>query len=138
MQKPYNRATRITLDIGGEGRRAGVLNLNRSRYKTLGPNRGQLIPRLIVGRAEAIPFSTGSVRRVIVERTPLNAAALVEIARVVAPDGVVLLAHVPLPEGDRHAAALRALGGRWKRRTARIHGQLVQVTRIRVAGPREV
>ena len=95
----------ITLDIGGEGGHPGAVNLNPARYKTLGPERGRPIPRLIVGRADAIPFADKSVSQVIVERTPLSRQALAEIARVVAPGGVVFLTHVPLPAADRHALA---------------------------------
>jgi ubiquinone/menaquinone biosynthesis C-methylase UbiE len=133
VQTLRNRTNRIVLDIGGEGRRATAINLNRSRYKTLGPNRGELIPRLIVGRADAIPLDDHSVTRVVVERTPLSPAAIAEIARVVAPGGVVVLAHVPLDHGDRHARAIAALAGNVQRRSARLFGQRVQVTRIRVA-----
>jgi ubiquinone/menaquinone biosynthesis C-methylase UbiE len=133
VQTLRNRTNRITLDIGGEGRRAAAINLNRSRYKTLGPKRGELIPRLIVGRADAIPLADDSVARVVVERTPLNPAALAEIARVVSPGGVIVLAHVPLDHGDRHARAIDALAGIVQRRSARLFGQSVQVTRIRVA-----
>jgi ubiquinone/menaquinone biosynthesis C-methylase UbiE len=133
VQTLRNRANRITLDIGGEGRRAAAINLNRSRYKTLGPHRGDAIPRLIVGRADAIPLADDSVARVVVERTPLSTAALAEIARVVVPGGVVILAHVPLERGDRHARAIDALAGFVQRRSARLFGQSVQVTRIRLA-----
>lgn len=133
VQTLRNPINRITLDIGGEGRRATAINLNRSRLKTLGPNRGELIPRLIVGRADAIPLADHSVTRVVVERTPLSPAALAEIARVVAPGGVVVLAHVPLDHGDRHARAITALPGIVQRRSARLFGQSVQVTRIRMA-----
>jgi ubiquinone/menaquinone biosynthesis C-methylase UbiE len=122
----------ITLDIGGEGRHPGALNLNRSRRKTLGQQRGQPIPHLVVGRADAIPLADGSVDRVIVERTPLNRAALAEIARVVAPGGVVVLAHVPLPDADRHAEARQILHGRVTRRRRQLAGQCVQETRIEV------
>lgn len=133
MQTLRNRTKRITLDIGGEGRRAAAINLNRSRHKTLGPNRGTVIPRLIVGRADAIPLADRSVARVVVERTPLSPAALAEIARVILPGGVVLLAHVPLEKEDRHARAIGALAGPVRRRSARLFGQTVQVTRIRIA-----
>ncbi|MBI2824772.1 MAG: methyltransferase domain-containing protein [Planctomycetia bacterium] len=120
----------ITLDIGGEGRHAKAFNLNYRRHKTLDPGRGELIPRLIVGRAEAIPLADQSVGRVIVERTPLRAAALAEIARVLAPGGRVVLVHVPLPSVDRHANARRLLGGRATLRRRRLAGQWVQETCI--------
>jgi hypothetical protein len=120
----------ITLDIGGEGRHAQALNLNCRRHKTLGSRRGQPIPRLILARADRIPLADHSVARVIVERTPLSRAALAEVRRVIAPGGVVILRHVPLPEADRHAAARRMLPGRARRRRQSIPGQSVQETRI--------
>ena len=58
------------LDIGGEGRYADAWNLNPSAVKTIGPNRGQMIPRRIPGRADVIPLPDHSVDQVIMERTP--------------------------------------------------------------------
>ncbi|HEY4311768.1 MAG TPA: hypothetical protein VGN12_20140 [Pirellulales bacterium] len=124
----------ITLDIGGEGRHPGAVNLNRSRVKTLGPERGQPIPNLIVGRADSIPLANGSVSQVIVERTPLSTNALAEIARVTAPQGKIILIHVPLPDADRHERALQMLPGKVERRDIFI-GQRVQETRIEFHGP---
>ena len=97
----------IRLDIGGEGRHPGALNLNRSRHKTLGPATGQPIPNLIVGRADVIPLADRSISQVIVERTPLSRQAIAEIARVIAPGGTIVLVHVPLADADRHAPAHR-------------------------------
>lgn len=122
----------ITLDIGGEGRHPGALNLNRSRYKTLGAERGSPIPNVIVARADRIPLADGSVQHVIVERTPLSRTALAEIARVVAPGGTIELAHVPLPGEDRHAQALAILPGRTQRRLRQIASQWVQETHFTV------
>ncbi len=62
----------ITLDIGGEGRHKAAINLNRNRRKTLGAGRGEPIPQLVVGRADAIPLADKSVDYIIVERTPLS------------------------------------------------------------------
>jgi ubiquinone/menaquinone biosynthesis C-methylase UbiE len=123
----------ITLDIGGEGRHPGAINLNRSRHKTLGRQRGEPIPHLVVARADAIPLADRSVDRVIVERTPLNRSALAEIARVIAPGGVIVLAHVPLPDADRHAEARRILRGCAIRSRRQLAGQWVQETRIEIA-----
>ncbi len=102
----------ITLDIGGEGRHPGALNLNLSRHKTLGAERGVTIPNLIVARADRLPLADRSVQRLIVERTPLSREALAEIARVVAPQGTIELAHVPLPNADRHCAGACYAAGR--------------------------
>ena len=127
------RGMNLLLDIGGEGRYADAVNINTRRYNTLEPGRGEPIPRLIVARADAIPLARGSVARIVVERTPLTAAALAEIARVIAPQGMIVLRHVPLERGDRHGRARDYLGGRAERRTLRLAGQWVQETRIQVA-----
>jgi ubiquinone/menaquinone biosynthesis C-methylase UbiE len=122
----------ITLDIGGEGRHPGALNVNLSRVKTLGTDRGGLIPNLIVARADRLPFADRSVARVIVERTPLSRQALTEIARVIAPEGTIELSHVPLPDADRHAQAVAMLPGRVERCRRQIGGQWVQETHFAI------
>jgi hypothetical protein len=64
--------TPFILDIGGEGRHPTAWNLNPRATKTLGPDRGEPIPRLIRGRGESIPLPDRSVDVVIVEQTPLQ------------------------------------------------------------------
>ena len=94
-------ATRFTLDVGGEGRHQMAWNLNPSPVKTKGVDRGRPIPRLILGRAEAIPLPDKSVDRLIVERTPLRRRALEEIGRVIMPRGCVILRHAAAPISTR-------------------------------------
>ena len=118
----------MILDIGGEGRHPEAWNLNPSRVKTLGRGKGEPIPRLIRGRADAIPLVDGSVHQIVVERTPLTRSALREIARVIAPGGTVILRHVPLPDFDPHAVACEVLPGPHYRRNTVLHGASVQET----------
>jgi len=113
----------LTIDIGGEGRHSGAVNVNPSRVRTLGPHRGLPIPRLIQARADCLPLATGSVDRILVERTPLSSHALREIARVISPGGTIVLRHVPCPDFDRHAAARRMLPGTVRTRRSRVGGQ---------------
>ena len=122
----------ITLDIGGEGRHPEAWNINPCRVKTFGPERGAPIARLILARAERLPFATGSVDRVIVERTPLGDAAIREIARVIRPGGEVLLRHVPLPTSDRHHRAQQILAAPFTQTRAYIGGQEVLQTKFRL------
>lgn len=103
-------ATRLVLDIGGEGRYRGVWNLNPRRFRTCGPLRGQPIPNWLPGRAERIPLPAGCVRAIIVERTPLQAAALWEIRRVAGPGTRVLLRHALRAGGNPHRLANEILG----------------------------
>jgi hypothetical protein len=122
----------LLLDIGGEGRYAKAWNLNPSRVKTLGPEKGAPIERHIVARAEAIPLPNRSVRWILVERTPLREAALQEIARVIMPGGAIVLRHVAAPHLDRHRTAKAILPGRVMERTVQLRGQTVQETRFHV------
>jgi hypothetical protein len=121
----------MTIDIGGEGRHPHAWNVNPSPCRTLGPQRGQPIPRRIAARADCLPLPSRSVRHVIVERTPLTAAALAEIARVIAPGGTVTLRHVPLVHRDRHALARQRLAAaRVQQRWCQIGGQIVLETQF--------
>ncbi len=101
---------RMVLDIGGEGRYRGVWNLNPRRYRTCGRHRGQPIPNWLPGRAERIPLPSGCVHAIIVERTPLQPAALWEIRRVAGPGTRVLLRHALRPGADPHRLANEILG----------------------------
>src|SRR5207302_9306544 len=100
------------------------------RNKTVGPARGATIPRLILARADALPFANGSVGVAIVERTPLTAAGLREIARIIAPGGTIILRHVPLAHSDRHALAKRLLPGHVRSRIRSLYGQSILETTI--------
>ncbi|MCL6501193.1 MAG: hypothetical protein K6T86_00820 [Pirellulales bacterium] len=103
-------ASRLLLDIGGEGRYRGAWNLNPRRWRTCGPLRGHPIPNWLPGRAECIPLPAGSVQTIIVERTPLRPAALWEIRRVAAPGARVLLRHAWCPGSEPHRLAREILG----------------------------
>lgn len=122
------------LDIGGEGRHSEAWNLNPRRYKTFGPQRGELIPRWIEGRGERIPLPDGSVEVVIVERTPLVPATLAEIARVASSTARIILRHVPVHHLDPHRLAVQALNGTIERGTITIGSHTLQETVIRRAG----
>lgn len=95
----------LTLDVGGEGRYLDAWNINPSRFKTLGPERGQPIPRWIAGRIENVPFHDSSVRTVIVERTPLTKAGVRELLRVIQPGGTIVLRHAMAHNRDPHENA---------------------------------
>lgn len=116
------------LDVGGEGRYPEAWNLNPSAVKTLGPNRGQPIQRRIAGRAEAIPLPDNSVLKVIVERTPLRAASLHEIARVIANGGIIILRHARHPYYDPHLLARELFPGTALTRICCLGGQELQET----------
>ncbi|WP_164104479.1 methyltransferase domain-containing protein [Candidatus Laterigemmans baculatus] len=123
----------FVLDIGGEGRHRGAWNLNPRTRRTLGPLRGQRIPRLIQGRGEHIPLPADSVDLVIVERTPLRLRALDEIRRVTKSGGWVVLRHAPAPVAHPHLPARRLLSGTFYASAARIGRQSVTQTIFRIA-----
>jgi hypothetical protein len=116
------------LDIGGEGRYQDAWNLNPSAVKTIGPNRGGMIPRRIPGRADAIPLLDHSVDQVIMERTPLRKASLYEIARIVNGRGKIVLRHATPQNSDPHLLAREILPGRVTQQQIRIGHQVLQQT----------
>ena len=118
----------LRLDIGGEGRNEDAWNLNPSAVRTVGPHRGEHIPRRIPGRAEAIPLPDHSVRQILVERTPLRRASLHEIARVVDQRGTIVLRHATPHDMDPHSLARSILPGRVSQRPIRIGRQVLQET----------
>jgi len=120
----------MILDIGGEGRHPTAWNINITRWKTLGSQRGGPIPRLILGRAEALPIQSRVAEMVILERTPLRQESVLECLRVVRHGGILVLRHVPLPDSDRHAVAKQLIPGNWSERQYRIGGCLIQETRF--------
>lgn len=120
----------LAIDIGGEGRHPHAWNVNPAARKTIGPESGQPIPRLVLARATKLPFADRSVSEVIVERTPLTRAALAEIERVLAPCATLILRHVPLKHRDRHALACQLIAGRVERGAATIGRQKVLETVI--------
>lgn len=126
---PWTGSAMIALlDVGGEGRHLAAWNLNPRRYKTRGPARGAPIPRLILGRAEAIPLPDQSVGMVIVERTPLLGGGLDEIERVLESTGIVLLRHARPPGHDPHRQACERLAGRVEQQVLHVSGYALQQT----------
>ena len=123
----------LILDVGGEGRHPEAWNVNVSRVKTVGPQRGEPIPRLIVARADTLPFAGGVASSVILERTPLRRRVIEELLRVVQPAGTIILRHVPFPDADRHALAAELIPGRRQQSQILIGRQLVQETRFELS-----
>lgn len=123
----------LVLDIGGEGRHPQAWNLNPRRRKTIGPDRGQPIPRLIIGRGDAIPLADASVDMLIAERVPLRPATLAEMLRVAKPSATIILRHAQVPHHDPHRLAVRMLIGTVRQSTTKIGRQSVQETVIVLA-----
>ena len=124
------------LDVGGEGRLRQAINLNTSYIKTLGPNKGEPIPRLMIGRADDIPLPCESVRVVVMERTPLMRHTALEIHRVVVPGGFVILRH-HAGITDPHSAAAQILGTPLSTTSMKIGSQAVKQSVFRKRTHRE-
>ena len=126
----------MILDIGGEGRHPEAWNINPRSRKSLGQQRGEVIPRLIQGRSESIPLPDGCVQVLIVERTPLRQATLSEMLRVASPSARIILRHANAHRRDPHQLAVQTLKGAVEQCTVMIGRQLLQETIIRLAnGP---
>jgi len=124
----------IVLDIGGEGRHPEAWNLNPRIRKTVGSQRGELIPLLIRGRGESIPLADGIVDVLIVERTPLRLATLTEMLRVARPTAKIVMRHAIAHRRDPHHLAVQMLKGIVQQRPATIGQQPVQETVIQLEG----
>ena len=118
----------LVLDIGGEGLHVNAWNLNPSPTKTHGLDRGAPIPRLILGRAEAIPIKNSSFDHIIVERTPLREDSLHEIARVISHPGTIVFRHALPPQLDPHRMAYSIIPGRIEQRELLVAGHRLQQT----------
>jgi SAM-dependent methyltransferase len=104
-------APSFIVDIGGEGRHSAAWNVNPCPFKTIGPQRGQPIPRLIRGRAENVPLPDHECDMIIVERTPLSRRAIEEIKRIARPGAVIVLRHARAFGHDPHLFAKAMLNG---------------------------
>lgn len=110
----------MILDIGGEGCHPDAWNLNPRSRKTVGKQRGELIPLLIQGRGESIPLYDRTVDVLIVERMPLRLATLTEILQVARPSAMIVLRHAIAHQLDPHRLAVQVLRGTVEQRPAMI------------------
>lgn len=83
----------VHLDIGGEGRYAGAINVNPNALTSTTGTPGRPIPNLVAGRGEQLPFANAIADMVTVESAPIRPGAAEEIARVLKPGGLVRLQH---------------------------------------------
>lgn len=98
------------VDIGGEGRYPGAINVNPMGSTSTTGVAGRPIPDLVLGRGEQLPIASGTVDRVTVESAPLRPGAADEIARVLRPGGTVRLLHPTGYAAAAHEAVAGALG----------------------------
>lgn len=107
----------LHLDIGGEGRYRGAINVNPAPMTSTTGTPGRRIPDLVVGRGEALPVAAAVADLVTVENAPLRAGAAEEIARVLKPGGIARLLHPADYAASAHDAVAGALGLQLAERT---------------------
>lgn len=118
----------IHLDIGGEGRYPGAVNVNpMGRTSTTGVP-GRPIPNLVVGRGEALPIADHVADLVTVESAPIRPGAADEIARVLRPGGVVRLLQPAGYAAQTHGIVAAALGAELVSSTSLQVGQDMTLT----------
>jgi hypothetical protein len=112
-------ASRVHVDIGGEGRSGGAINLNPRATTTtgIGVPAGSPIPNHVLGTGSVMPFPAHYADVITCENTPLLPGTAAEIARVIKPGGRIRLFHPTTnstPYGNRaHADVVHAVGGKW-------------------------
>lgn len=123
----------FVVDIGGEGRHPLAWNVNPRALKTIGPQKGQPIPRRLPGRGDSVPLADHQADVVIVERTPLSREACEEIRRIARRRAIVVLRHVRAFSFDPHRLAKELLGSHWCERQCSVGASLCQETVFELA-----
>lgn len=115
-----NRQHVVSVDIGGEGKSVGAINVNIMPKSTPGLGEGALanehpIPRLLVreGREAKLPFGDGTIKTIIVQSTPISNNTADEIARVICVGGKIILHNPDDPDNkSAHDAVISRLKSR--------------------------
>lgn len=116
--RPPRVASKLVIDIGGEGRHPAAINVNPGFTTTTTGRAGRPIPNLVQGVGEKLPFPARAADTIIVENAPLRPETIAELARVIKPGGAVRLVHPSEYAAKVHQAAVRAIGERVHQRTA--------------------
>lgn len=121
----------IHIDIGGEGRHRGAINVNPNWVTSTTGAPGRPIPNLVVARGEALPFASGVADLVTVENAPIRPGMIDEIARVLGPGGEVRLLHPAdyAISSGAHDAVAGALGLTTRTSAVQAGGTLATVIR---------
>jgi hypothetical protein len=109
----------IHIDVGGEGRYRGAINLNPRRETTTTGIPGRRIPRLVQGLGEQMPFRSQIADLLTVENTPLRPGAAAELGRIIRPGGIILLKHPADYAESAHQQVIEIVRGHHARRTVR-------------------
>lgn len=83
----------VILDIGGEGRYAGAINLNPQPITSTTGEAGRIIPNWVPGTGNSIPLPKKVVDVLHIENAPINIDVMWEMQRVMRPRGKIHLSH---------------------------------------------
>lgn len=100
----------IILDVGGEGRYVGAINLNPQPITSTTGEAGHIIPNWVPGRGDHIPLPEQSVDVIYLENAPLNNETMEEMLRVMRPRGKIHLSH-PQDYADSYYKTLQQYFG---------------------------
>jgi RHS repeat-associated protein len=81
----------VHLDIGGEGRYPGAINVNTNTTTSTTGTAGRPIPNLVQATGERLPFGNQVAEIITIENTPINQAIASEVDRVIKQGGVIRL-----------------------------------------------
>lgn len=118
------------IDVGGEGRYANAINLNKGSLTTTTGVPGQPIPNLVNGLGQAMPFQSGVAGTIIAENTYLGGNVPAEMARVIQPGGSVILLSPAEYALAAHQAVIDAVGGTSSQQIFPTAGGPMTLTRI--------
>jgi len=81
----------VHIDIGGEGRYPGAINVNPNTTTSTTGTAGRPIPNLVQATGERLPFANQAAQIVTIENTPISQATASQVARVIRPGGEIRL-----------------------------------------------
>ncbi len=81
----------VHLDIGGEGRHPGAINVNPNTTTSTTGTAGRPIPNLVQATGERLPFGNQVADIITIENTPISQATASQVARVIKPGGEIRL-----------------------------------------------
>jgi hypothetical protein len=93
IRERQKRALPIILDIGGEGRHIGAINLNPTPLTSTTGEPGRVIDGWVPGFGDQIPLPDHSVNQIYLENAPVSIKTLKEMRRVLAENSEIHLLH---------------------------------------------
>jgi hypothetical protein len=126
----------VHLDIGGEGRYPGAINVNPNTTTSTTGTAGRPIPNLVQATGEQLPFANQSASLITIENTPISQATASNVARVISPGGEIRLVSPADYAATAHQRVIQALppGATFTQTTVGTGETAVTTTIIRVPG----